>query len=133
MDRVGVVVTGGNTVESDLQVAIAQGAGIIVRDPNNMQRIADRFQRQARVHDPPTLFRDGSGLVNPQKIYQPAMLDGRVVDKRPDVNIVAKRGAHDFNPRRAVRQVFDSDYSYARHILQRRLISIEPFRHIELV
>jgi len=97
------------TVKSHLEVTSAEWARIIVRYPKNMQAIADRILRQIGINKPPTLVWYRTGLVNPEQIYQCAMLDLIIVDQRTHVNVMPERGPTYLDNRRPVPEDFNSN------------------------
>ena len=115
MGRIRIVASRKDAVEADLKVPVAEGAGMIVRNPNNMQPVASRVRRHARVHKPPTLVRHGTRLVKLEQIDQSPMLNFTVVHKRTHVNIMPDRRGNHLNDRRAFPYGLNSNDGWICH------------------
>lgn len=102
-------------VESDLQISIAERSGVVVCDPDNLQRVEDRRRRQARIYEPPALFRNRTGWVNPEQIDERAMLDLRVVHQGTYVHIVPERSADNLDHRLSAPGILNSNDSCLSH------------------
>jgi len=113
--RIRVIVARTGAVESNLEISAAKRVGVVACDPDDNQRIAIRVRRQARVHEAPTLFRRGPGLVNAKEIYERTIFGGRGVDERTDINVVTQQGADHLDQGRSFRQAGDTDDNGLRH------------------
>ena len=113
--RIRVIVARTGAVESNLEIPTAKRARVVPRDPENNKRVAIRVRWQARIHEAPTLVRDGAGWVDAKEIYERTIFDARGVDERTDINVVPQRGTDRLDLGRSFRQAVDADDNGLRH------------------